>query len=124
MVNDKFNELDWHDAQILSIHLDRSNPGHSDEVQLIVVWPDKTRSKLIFYRCYQMNATLNFNVIARETVRHAHFIATSKSIDKIRKMWGNLGADPTNLKQYEIQTNSTGSDIIIWALGFRMEDTE
>ncbi len=48
-MKNQFNELHWHDAVLLDIHIDRNDPGNVDEVSLVICWPDETKSKVSVY---------------------------------------------------------------------------
>jgi hypothetical protein len=79
-----FNDCYWHDSILNSIFINRSNPGYDDDtVEITVEWyEDKSVSKLIFKKAYQFKATMNFGIIAHETIDTA-YIAPSDDIDLV-----------------------------------------
>jgi hypothetical protein len=121
MKND-FNNLNWHDAELKSIHIDRSDPGKKDQVVLVICWPNDKISEMTFHDCYAFKAQLNFGIIAEETIRDAEYTESSKELNEIRRSWDNIGADLSDLGQYQIETNSTNSSLIIYARGVWIKD--
>ncbi len=117
----KFNELPWHDAELVNINIDRSDPGNSDDVNLIISWPNGNKSELIFHDCYALKTQLNFGVIAQETVRDAVCLDDSEQLTEIQNKWKKVGSELDTLKQYRIETNSTNSQIEIYSLGYRIK---
>jgi hypothetical protein len=115
-----FNDLFWHDATLLSIYIDRKNPGKKDIVQLEIEWPTETLSIIEFYDCYLFNVRMNFGVVASESILEAECIIDSKEIHSIREEWLKMEITLENLKCYRIITNSTNSIIDIFSMGFRI----
>ena len=111
-----FNDCYWHDSILTSIFLDRSNPGHNDSVEIVVEWyEDKSISKLIFRKAYLFRATMNFGIIAHETIDTA-YIAASDDADLVAFYQGWKGFfDHVKLNCYVIETLSTGGKIKILA---------
>jgi hypothetical protein len=115
-----FNTLDWHDAIILKIEIDRQNPGNNDTISMIVKWPNGSIYQILFEDVYWANLTLNFGVIANESIRSAHVLEDNdKDLISIYSKWGNMIGD-MKLIGYFINTNSTNSNIKIIALGFKV----
>jgi hypothetical protein len=85
-----FAELPWHDAVILRVEIDRTDPGHIDE--------------------------LNFGVVAREAVRSAQELPDDGGILRLREKWRATGIDLSKLRCFAIETNSTASRYVIYAL--------
>ncbi len=112
----KFNSMPWHDAQLLSISIDRSNAGNSDTVGLLVEWPDGIRNKIIFSDCYLFDAKMNFGVVAEESILDAMCLDESDQISEIKNKWEQLGVKLDQIYCYRIITNSTNSQIDIYAL--------
>ena len=40
----QFNHLNWHDAVIKNIRIDRSRPGINDIIEFLITWFDGTQS--------------------------------------------------------------------------------
>ncbi|RZJ70665.1 MAG: hypothetical protein EOO45_12470 [Flavobacterium sp.] len=38
--NISLNELEWHDAVMTGITIDRTNPGYDDVIVLTIIWPE------------------------------------------------------------------------------------
>lgn len=115
-MNFDFNNCYWHDSILKNIFIDRSDPGNKDTVELTVEWyEDDSESKLVFSKVYWLKATMNFGIIANETIYNAH-IAPSDDPDLLHfyKKWKG-GFDHIKLNCYIIETNSTGGEIKILA---------
>ena len=82
-----FESLDWHDATLESLFLDRSQPGVRDEIVLKVIWPDESVDELLFKDCYRFESTLNFGIIATESVEEARCFDSSTDLDDLRVKW-------------------------------------
>lgn len=80
-----FHELQWHDARLMSIHIDRSEPGQRDEVQLAVEWPDSSAATILFRDVYALRCELNFGVIAYEAIMSANQVSESVEITRLRE---------------------------------------
>ena len=120
-MKNNFNDLNWHDAELQSVHIDRSNAGEKDEIVIVVCWPDESRDEITFHNCYSFEAQMNFGIIALESILSAEYTETSDKIDEIKRTWGRSGADFSNIGQYTIETNSTKSNLIICARNFSMK---
>ncbi len=124
MNNKKFQDLDWHDAQLLKLSIDRSNAGTRDEVEMLVCWPDKTIEKVKFFECYAMNATMNFGIIAEEAISTAFISENDDELNSIIHKWESLGVQLGSLDCFRIETSSTASVIKIYAKYFLVEPSE
>lgn len=111
-----FEELPWHDAEILELAIDRRQPGDADEVLMVIAWPNGRRSSIRFLQCYALSATMNFGVVAAETVRSASERADDEELRQHRAKWARLGVDLSALKKFTLETNSTASTIVVFAL--------
>jgi len=121
-MKNEFNNLHWHDAELQSIRIDRSDPGKKDQIVLIICWPDEKKSEVIFHDCYAFRAQMNFGIIAEETIRDAEYTESSEELNEIRRSWEKIGADLSDLGQYQIETNSTNSSLMICARGVWIKD--
>ncbi len=119
-MNANFNSLPWHDAELLSININRSNAGNSDAVALSVKWPDGNKSDIVFNDCYLLNARMNFGVIAKESILEAMCLNESDQILEIKRKWQLLGVELDGIRCYRIMTNSTNSQIEIYALSYTL----
>ena len=116
---DTFDEL-LHDATLLSIDIDRRDPGASDEVGLVLQWPDGHRSRLVFTDCRELVAQLNFGSSDPETILDARCREDSPQLDGIRRDWAKSSVDFSSLRSFEIATTSTASKISVAAPGFEL----
>ena len=116
-----FNDLDWHDAELQSIFLDRHRAGDIDEIIIVVCWPNETTDEITFRDCYAFEAKMNFGIIATESILKAECTQCSELLDTIKSKWEQSGIDFGDLGQYSIETNSTNSRLIICARGFSMK---
>lgn len=121
-IKDRFDDLEWHDATLLWIELDRRDPGNRDEIALVIEWPDGRRNRLVFTDCYLLEARMNFGIIASESLLSATCSADSPEVNKVRETCRRYGADFPDLHLFEIETNSTGSRIHIVARGFDVRE--
>jgi hypothetical protein len=110
-----FNDAHWHDAELRSVHVDRSKPGEADVVQLEVIWPDDLASLIRFHDCYRFECAMNFGVVAVETIREASVTTASTALDEVRRRWEATGVSLPDLKEFRISTNSTGSALVVFA---------
>lgn len=114
----KFNSLPWHDAELLSISIDRSNAGNNDTITFVVKWPDGSQNHLVFNDCYLFDARMNFGVAAEESILEAMCLDEGGQISDIKSKWQSLGVALDNIRCYRIITNSTNSQIDIYALSY------
>lgn len=115
-----FHELHWHDARLMSVHIDRSEPGQRDEVQLAVQWPDLGAAMVLFRDVYAVRCELNFGVIADEVILSASQVSDSVEITRLRDRWRPAGVILEDLKCFEFETASTASRLQIYARGFEV----
>lgn len=121
-MNEEFDKLPWHDASLHGIWIDRTNPGISDTVVLNIEWCDGTKNKIVFNECYLFKATMNFGVVAEESIYCMKISNDSEEILDIKRSWEALSVDLSDLYCYEIVTNSTGSNIVVCAKSFDLEE--
>jgi len=117
----EFEELEWHDAEILSVVIDRSNPGENDAVRLSIRWSNGNYSAVVFSECYAFKASMNFGVIASESILSAIVVGDRKDLQELKEQWRNAGVDLEGLKCYQIDTNTTASTLLIDAFNFSLE---
>ncbi|RZK43064.1 MAG: hypothetical protein EOO90_05260 [Pedobacter sp.] len=115
-MKEKFEDLHWHDALINVVAIDRSNAGKSDTIAFNITWPNGELGTLTFHDVWQAQFSLNFGVIAEETILQAN--ATKELPDALLKQWQTNGVDMSSIQCYEIETNSTASRFKIIAGGF------
>jgi len=120
-MNINFNDLEWHDATLQSIYIDRTTPGKQDSVIIKVIWENNCSSILKFFDCYALTMNMNFGIIAEESILSAECTSDSEYLHLIQKEWLQMGIDLTSLKCFNINTNSTNSSINIYSLGFYIE---
>ncbi|WP_232503191.1 hypothetical protein [Parachlamydia acanthamoebae] len=117
-----FDDLPWHDANLKDIHIDRSDPGNRDTVEILVEWPDGLISTIEFYDCYALKANMNFGIAANESIFTAQCLIDSDELNLIRNDWLSMGAKLESLKCFRINTNSTNSLIDVFAKNYRITD--
>ena len=115
-MNSVFEDCYWHDSTLQSVFIDRNDPGNNDSVEIIVKWyGSNSKSKLVFKKSYLFKTTMNFGIIANESIDDA-YIAPSDDEDLMsfyRKWKGFF--NHIKLYCYVIKTSSTGSEIKILA---------
>ena len=106
----------WHDAIIKEIHIDRSNPGNSDEIVMIIIWPDDKESTVRFTDVYYAQLSLNFGVIADECISDVDYISNEdKDVVTFLDTWRGVVDNLEKLLFIKITTRSTSSLIKIFA---------
>jgi hypothetical protein len=123
-IDEAFVDLEWHDAVLLSLNIDRRAAGERDEVALLVEWPDGREQTVRFIDCYAFDAQMNFGVIAPESIRAARCTADAPKLAQMRGVWTRLGVDLGDLRCFELTTNSTASEIRIFARRFELSDSK
>lgn len=114
-----FNNFDWHDSTLSKIIIDRSNPGKIDIIQLDIIWPDETKSSIVFKDVYWAKLLMGFGVIASESISHAYLaLPNDKDLVLIKSKWDKFMNK--ELYCYVIKTASTGSEIKIISCGFQI----
>lgn len=123
MKNINFNELEWHDAIIKNIIIDRGNAGNDDTIEMWIVWPSEKKSKIIFKDVYKADLSLNFGIVAEETIYNAFLIDDyDKEIIDIRKTWEKYYEEISKIRGFKILTTSTASTIKIFSLSYHIEE--
>lgn len=120
-MDNQFNELPWHDAELLCVTVDRQNPGDEDQVVIDVCWPNGEKNRITFIDCYGFYANMNFGIMASESILEASFVEQSQELEQIREKWRKLGVDLGRLGCFEIKTNSTSSNLCIYALQYSLQ---
>lgn len=118
----RFEDLPWHDATLLELSVDRRRAGEADEVALSMQWPDGQRSVIRFIECYALVATMNFGVVAEETVRQATDSGDAEELRQHQARWSRLGVELSDLRMFTIETNSTASTISVFARGWEEDE--
>lgn len=116
----EFDRLPWHDAELLSVNVDRSDAGNSDTVSLSVKWPDGKKETIIFEDCYLFDARMNFGVISEEAILEGVCLNDTEKILEIKEKWHRIGVDLNGIHCYRIITNSTNSQIEVYALSYTL----
>ncbi len=121
-MNNNFNLLEWHDATLKSIYIDRNNAGYNDRIEMHIAWSSGIENKIIFKDVYHANFILNFGIIAEELILDAYILENS-NIDllKIKEKWRKHFRGIDDLYGFEILTASTASSVKIFALSFSIE---
>jgi hypothetical protein len=117
-VTESFDDLPWHDAELLEISIDRRSPGVRDQVRLQVAWPDRNTATLVFRNCYAMLANMNFGIVADERILNASQVDDDAELIALRQRWGSLGVSLDMMRCYRLETSSTASVIRIYAMQF------
>ncbi|MBO4314371.1 MAG: hypothetical protein IKX24_00650 [Prevotella sp.] len=110
-----FCEIDWHDAIIEKIMIDRNNPGINDTIVIFIICADNTKRNLRFNNVYWADLNMNFGMVASESIVKA--ISKGRDCSYVKEIyakWKGMIND-VDLNYYEIETNSTGSIIKIIA---------
>ncbi|MCX4240577.1 hypothetical protein [Paraliomyxa miuraensis] len=116
-----FNGLQWHDAVLLNLSIDRGNPGERDELLVAIEWPDGRRESIRFTDCYGLDVQMNFGMIVQESILDATCTADSPMLSRVRQFWLSYDVSLDDLRYFEIVMNSTASVIRVCARGFEIE---
>jgi len=119
-MNMNFNELEWHDAELIDVYIDRSMAGNNDIVKLTIKQTNDIKVIVVFTDCFALNLNMNFGIIVSENILDANILTESKQLSNIRNVWGKLGVNLEKIKCFEIETNSTNSLIQIFALNYEI----
>lgn len=118
-MNLEFNDLEWHDAELLHILIVREP---EDCVEICIRWPGSENTsieRLQFYDCYGFQADMHFGICPPDSIMSAHCCSDSEQLQTIRNKWNKIDLDLKNLLHFNIQTNSTNSSIHIFAKEFK-----
>ncbi len=105
----------WHDAEILGIEIDRRMPGDNDVIDIAVRWPDGKEGAVQFSNCFGATLQMNFGVCATESIFSVAYVEDREDVFEVRRRWEALGVDMADVVCFEIETNSTGSNIRVYA---------
>lgn len=122
MIN-KLKQLAWHDSEIQSIFLDRSNPGRIDELLIKILSPQDKTYNVLFKNCYKVLMNLNMGVVSSENI----FDVSYEDKDKKEGLLRNLAVmklDETDLKYFRIETGSTGSVIELFYMDVEVTESD
>ena len=112
----KLIALEWHDAVIKSISMDRENPGHVDEICFQIQWPSEEESSLVFKDVYYAKLDLNFGIIAEETIFSFQMLdEQDENMIRLKDKWRKIYNEIDQVYGFEIKTNSTNSTIQVFA---------
>lgn len=116
MIN--FNTIEWHDAVLKEIFIDRKNPGDNDTLVLNIEFQDGCLKSVIFEDVYWSCLNLNFGVIAEEAILEAY--TGGKENQDLKTIYGKWKGhlDDIDLNIYIFNLNSTDSVIKIIAKNF------
>ena len=119
-MNKDIGNLPSHDALLLGVIIDRSNPGHVDTIELSIEWDDGKKSFALFRDCYAMRSKMNFGIVALESIRSVEISDQSDDLDAIKEAYNCVGAGIPTLKCFTLETNSTASIIKVFALSLEI----
>ncbi|MEM6572233.1 MAG: hypothetical protein AAF957_27710 [Planctomycetota bacterium] len=114
-MSESFDDIQWHDASLKLLGIDRGQPGIRDEISMEIVDVNGTAYTLVFTDCYEAHLALSFGVTAEETVRDVRRSSQSDSLESMRIKWVRTDVDLSDVQQFEFETNSTASVIRILA---------
>ncbi len=115
-----FQDLEWHDAILLDVRIDRRDPGRRDEVVLTIEWTDGVQQDLRFTGCYEFHAQMNFGMVVLESILEASCVQDSKELRAVKEQWSQMSFDFSLLRAFEITMNSTASVLRILACGLEI----
>ena len=119
-MNKDIGNLPSHDALLLGVIIDRSNPGHVDTIELSIEWGDGKKSLALFRDCYAMHSKMNFGIVTLETIRSVKISDQSDDLDAIKEAYNCIELGIPTLKCFTLETNSTASIIKVFALSLEI----
>lgn len=122
-VNKTFDLYPWHDAELVSINIDRSSPGRTDRICLVMNW-SHPKKKVVFDDVYRAMFYMNFGVITGEHGEPIYSASEKSSgdeeVSRLYEDWKHR-IDDIPLFCYEIIGASTNSKVSIISKGFHLE---
>ena len=116
----EFNNIEWHDLIINSLHIDRLKSGLKDTIDFEIKDDTDKCFLLSFSDVYWANLNLNFGIIVDETILEAvELDKEDKDLVILQQKWE--GANLDDLKVFEIILNSSNSVIKIIARKFEFK---
>jgi hypothetical protein len=115
---DRFEQYEWHDAELLKLSIDRRDPGNTDEVEMSVRFDEEAPVRFLFEDCYRFEASLNFGIIATESVYDVLCTSDSEILNTVKQKFKKMDIILEPLYHFEITTNSTNGKIVIVAKSF------
>lgn len=119
-MNVDFDSFPWHDAELKELLVDRRESGERDEVHLRIEWPQGGEATFVFHDCYAMIANMNFGIIATERIGSARMIDDDQDLISIRERWRPSSVSLEDLRCYQFEMSSTGSDVRVYAQRFEV----
>ncbi|WP_304964159.1 hypothetical protein, partial [Bacteroides congonensis] len=97
----KFEDYNWHDLEIKGITIDRNNPGKNDVIEFTIKLRNGSISKLLFQDVYWANLSLNFGIVASETINRV-YIASEDDLDLLnfKNQWKSILKN--NIEDYKM----------------------
>lgn len=112
----------FHDTLLKDIKIERDNPGYKDEISITISLSKENDIRVVFKDCFQANFSLNFGIIAEETIYDFYESdRDNKELEVLRNKWLKIGGDIKDVRLFIIETNSTNSLIKIFAKSCQIE---
>ena len=105
--------INWHDAELLDIKIDRKLAGEKDEIELTILLTDSEILSLIFKDCYYADFQMNFGIVASESISDFFVDIDDPRTSDIKKIWEKLDVT-LDIRCYNLITNSTNSVLKIY----------
>ena len=110
-----FADFPWHDAILVSVVINRDDPGNSDRVELVVRTVRGSIYDVVFSECYSLELTMNFGIYGDDTIRFGREASDTSELESVLRKWDSVGVRLEGLKEFELTTNSTGSCLKVHA---------
>lgn len=130
MSETKFDDLNLHDSEILSIAVRYVEPGLR-QVDVVLDYieeyqPVRTSKKILrFLDCYKLFLDLNLDIVAPESILDGLVIEHSPVVEgldeELKKVGGSV---PRSLKHFRIRTNSGAGTIDVLSTGLSLVDSQ
>ena len=117
----------------MRVHQRLRYPGHSQagddrkdyEAQNIIenryINEDK-KFEIVFEDVYKAYLDMNFGVVAQESIRFLIVENSDEAIKGIIEKWKSINSDLNSLRCFHLNTNSTNSDLRIYALRYLIRE--
>ena len=113
-----FESLPWHDAQLLSLSVERKTDARANEVTITVRWPNDIVSDIHFPGCVEMDVSWHLVVHGPDAIDWGEESPNHRLVQEFVTTWAPIGDVDPNLTAFCIRTNNSVSDLTFVAAGF------
>lgn len=130
MSETRFEDLNLHDSEILSIAVRYVEPGLR-QVDVVLDYieeyqPVRTSRKVLrFLECYKLVLDLNLDIVAPESILDGSIVEPSPVVEELHEKLKKVGGSvPRSLKHFRIRTSSGAGTFDVLSTGLSLLDTK